>query len=83
MEDTMTDTKVKPETQLSGGTGDRDSLSHIVKGRAQVRAAIAAGTPVEALCGKRWVPRRWKPGGTLRCVVCEEIAQGRYGVSPQ
>lgn len=42
-------------------TGDHDRFAHYVFGpdaAARVTEAMVLGTPVEALCGKRWVPTR-------------------------
>lgn len=61
---------------------DDDRLTHIVNEREKVREAMYYGFPVEALCGKRWVPRRWKPKGGVRCRVCDDIARKRYPVTP-
>jgi len=59
-----------------------DRLSHIVMDREKVRQAMVERTPVEALCGKRWVPRRWKPRDTIRCAVCDSLARRIYPVGP-
>ncbi len=59
-------------------TKDEDRLSHIVKGRERTRAAVLYGFPVEALCGKRWVPKRFQPKDRLLCVVCRDLARQMY-----
>ncbi len=74
--------KVPERTRHPDRTRDRDRLVHIVDDRDKVREAMHYGFPVKALCGKRWVPRRWKPRGGLRCQVCADIARQRYPVGP-
>jgi len=59
-----------------------DRLRHIVTDRDKVRQAMVEGTPVTALCGKVWVPRRWKPRDTQLCVVCEGLARRQYPSLP-
>ena len=62
---------------------DQDRLIHIVMDRDKVREAMRYGFPVKALCGKRWVPRRWKPKDGLRCEVCATLAaRQRFGYHP-
>jgi hypothetical protein len=36
------------------------------------------GVPVEALCGKRWIPNR-NPDRYPVCPTCKEIKARRYG----
>lgn len=72
---TLTPTVVREATT-------RDRLTHIVKDRGKVRQAIIEQTPVIALCGKCWVPTRWKPAGTLRCQVCDMLAMRMYPATP-
>lgn len=55
-----------------GNDGDHDRFTHIVRPAHVVPAAIAAGTPVTALCGKTWVPGR-DPSRYQLCPTCEEI----------
>lgn len=58
--------------------GDRERFAHIVahaeKGRAaaMVTEARVLGTPIEALCGKRWIPSR-DPSRFPLCPECKEI----------
>lgn len=56
--------------------GGRDELAHTVR-RGGIEEAVAAGRPVEALCGKVWVPRLVNPAGVMRCVVCDELRRSR------
>jgi hypothetical protein len=57
--------------------GDHERFAHIVfvPGRdagAVVLEARISGTPVTALCGKRWVPQR-DPQRFPLCPTCKEI----------
>jgi hypothetical protein len=55
-------------------TGDHNRFAHYVAGRnaaALVTQAMVLGTPVEALCGKRWVPSR----DASRYPVCPECVE--------
>ena len=45
----------EPETRTGGG--DSDDMAHIVTKDQQMRGYVA-GEPIEALCGKVWVPSR-------------------------
>lgn len=51
--------------------GDHDRFSHYVKKKAIMPSAID-GTPLEALCGKKWVPSR-DPEKFPICPECKEI----------
>jgi len=82
---TATPTYAPPSRhEVHEGRRDReqDKLTHIVDDRDKVREAMYYGFPVKALCGKRWVPTRWKPRNGLRCEVCEQLARLRYPVTP-
>jgi hypothetical protein len=54
------------------------SVAHIVKTDGDESAAAAVlrarieGTPIEALCGHRWIPSR-DPGRLPMCQACREI----------
>lgn len=74
-------TDAPPRTVPSEST-TRDRLTHIVRDREKVRRAMVEGFPVEALCGKVWVPRRWKPADGVRCQVCEALSRQWYPHSP-
>lgn len=55
-------------------TGEHDRFAHYVVGRnasALVTQAMVQGTPVTALCGKRWVPSR----DASRYPVCPECKE--------
>lgn len=52
-------------------TGDHDRFAHYVFGKdasSRVTEAMVLGTPIEALCGKKWVPSR----DASRFPVCPE-----------
>jgi Protein of unknown function (DUF3039) len=73
-----TETSERPDLRLSE-PGDAERLAHIVydpqgKGRAAalLTEARVYGTPVEALCGKRWVPSR-DPKRYPICPECQAI----------
>lgn len=51
--------------------GDHDRFSHYVKKKAIMPSAVE-GTPLEALCGKKWVPSR-DPEKFPICPECKEI----------
>lgn len=65
-ERTYTDEKLK----ISDG-GDHDMFSHYVKKDAITDASVF-GTPILAICGKKWVPGR-DPQKFPICPTCKEI----------
>lgn len=69
---TMTDdtTIVDRSTQEVDGH-ERDRMSHYAK-REDILAAAVEGTPITALCGKKWVPSR-DPDNYPVCKTCQEI----------
>jgi len=66
--DTLLDEDV--DTSLDD-PGDHDRFSHYVKKKKIMPSAID-GTPLEALCGKKWVPSR-DPEKFPVCPECKEI----------
>lgn len=49
-----------PAPRLTDPSSD-DRYAHIIRGKdpaAMITEAIVLGTPLEAMCGKRWVPSR-------------------------
>jgi hypothetical protein len=66
-------TTVKPDTHIrpTTGDGDHDRFAHYVKKGDIVKSAVE-GTPVEALCGKVWIPDR-DPKRYPVCPTCKEI----------
>lgn len=59
------------DTQLSYGDGDHERFAHYVEKGEAVRSMVE-GTPVIALCGKRWVPTR-DPEKFPICPTCKEL----------
>ena len=52
-------------------SGDHESFAHYVKKNKIVECAVL-GAPIEALCGKVWIPSR-DPGKFPVCPECKEI----------
>ena len=55
-------------------TGSADNLAHIVS-EAGMLESFVAGTELEALCGKRWVPSR-EGSGLPICGECKALFDG-------
>lgn len=72
-----TETDIRPDSRtLPVDTdGDHDRYAHYVKKADIVRANIT-GEPVEALCGKKWIPNR-DPERYPVCPTCKEILASR------
>lgn len=51
--------------------GDHERFSHYVKKEKIVESAVT-GTPVTALCGKKWIPTR-DPERFPICPTCKEL----------
>ncbi len=66
--DVLTDERT--DRQLDDG-GDHDRFSHYVK-KKKIMSSAVEGTPLEALCGKKWVPSR-DPQKFPVCPTCKEI----------
>lgn len=64
---------VKPDTVLRPVTsdGDHERFAHYVRKGDIVKSAVE-GRPVEALCGKIWIPDR-DPKKYPVCPTCKEI----------
>lgn len=76
-----TRTSERPDVRTTDPS-DRERFAHIVYSRgnaaAMVTEAQVTGTPLEALCGKRWVPSR-DPKRFPVCPRCKEIADTLRG----
>lgn len=59
------------DTQLSYGDGDHERFAHYVD-KGEAMRAMVEGTPVIALCGKKWVPSR-DPEKFPICPTCKEL----------
>lgn len=68
---TMSDTILDERIDTSVGDGDHERFAHYVKKNDLMPSAIE-GTPLEALCGKKWVPTR-DPEKFPVCPECKEI----------
>lgn len=51
--------------------GDHDKFAHYVNKNDHMRA-ILDGTPITALCGKKWVPTR-APDSFAPCPDCQKV----------
>ncbi len=60
---------------------DEPKEAHLVQGKDKVVEAAVLGTPVEALCGKVFVPSR-DPKALPKCQRCVEIFRGRGPEDP-
>ena len=67
----MSDTSLDERIDTSVGDGDHERFAHYVKKNDLMPSAIE-GTPLEALCGKKWVPTR-DPEKFPVCPECKEI----------
>ena len=67
-------TLTEEQTQTSTGDGDHDRFSHYVI-RNKLTEAMVEGSPLQALCGKVWVPSR-DPKKYPVCPECKEIYDG-------
>lgn len=73
----MTTTQQRP-APVTTDAGDRERYAHIIRRKgggaaAQVTEARVLGIPLEALCGKRWIPSR-DPERFPVCPTCKEKA---------
>ena len=59
------------DTQLSYGDGDHERFAHYVD-KGEATRSMVEGTPVIALCGKKWVPSR-DPEKFPICPTCKEL----------
>jgi hypothetical protein len=57
--------------QTSHGDGDHERFAHYVA-KGKIVDSMVTGTPVQALCGKVWVPSR-DPKKYPVCPACKEI----------
>lgn len=69
-----TQTVLDERTQQQTDHGDHERFSHYVP-KETLTEAMVMGTPVIALCGKKWVPSR-DPQRFPVCPECKEIWEG-------
>lgn len=67
---TESDTKTVQKPDARTSRGDSDEVAHIVMKDDQMRGYMS-GTPIQALCGKVWVPTR-NYNGMPVCQNCVE-----------
>ena len=65
--------ETRPETE-DLEPGDHERFAHYVRKEKIVESAVS-GTPVTALCGKKWIPSR-DPNKFPICPTCKEIHAG-------
>lgn len=68
----MTDVLIAPEIEKSVEDGDEDLITHVAP-RSAIRRSRLTGTPVQALCGKVWVPQHYEPHQFEVCEVCMDL----------
>jgi len=73
---TVAPTKPETDRALDEG-GDHDRFAHYVE-KNKIVASAVEGTPVIALCGKKWVPNR-NPDRYPVCPECKEIYEQLNG----
>lgn len=66
--------ETRPETD-NREPGDHERFAHYVR-KEEILESAVFGTPVTALCGKRWVPSR-DPNKFPVCPTCKEIKDGQ------
>ena len=62
------------EREVHFDEGDHEKFAHYVQKDKIVESAVT-GAPVEALCGKKWIPNR-DPSKFPICPECEAIHAG-------
>lgn len=70
-------TQLDTRPSVTNHDGDHERFAHIVyapggNAKALVTEAMVTGTPIEALCGKVWVPSR-NPENFPVCPECIEL----------
>ncbi len=73
----MTETWTEERTDTTTGDGDRDRFAHYVR-KADIVRSNVEGVPVQALCGKVWIPNR-DPDRYPVCPTCKEIHSQLFG----
>lgn len=63
----MSDILIKPEIEEPEADLDEPKFSHIIKKDDEMKGYFD-GQPIEALCGKKWIPTR----DPKRYPICEE-----------
>lgn len=68
-----------PEVML--GDFDPDKVAHLIPKRRWAEGYVG-GQPIQALCGKVWVPTR-DPQNLPLCEQCRDIYRQRFGKDPR
>lgn len=77
MTETWTDVKTDEVTDIDTGDGDHDRFAHYVR-KADIVRSNVEGVPVQALCGKVWIPNR-DPDRYPVCPTCKELHSRIFG----
>lgn len=72
----MVDTDLLERTDLKTQEGDEEKLAHYAEA-ASVTEGYVMGTPVQAICGKIFVPSR-NPERLRVCPICKEIMDALF-----
>ena len=67
----MSDTVTRPTVDPRLADGDHERFAHYVR-KADIVRSNVEGVPVQALCGKVWIPNR-DPDRYPVCPTCKEI----------
>ena len=73
----MSDAATRETTDHRTTEGDHDRFAHYVR-KADIVRSNVEGIPVQALCGKRWIPNR-DPSRYPVCPTCKDIKARLFG----
>ena len=73
----MTETWTDERTDATTDDGEHDRFAHYVRKSDIVRSNVE-GVPVQALCGKVWIPNR-DPDKYPICPTCKELHAKIFG----
>ena len=74
---TLLEREVETVPSVRPGDGDHERFSHYAP-KDKILEAMVMGTPIQALCGKVWVPSR-DPQRFPVCPTCKEIYESIPG----
>ena len=77
MTETWIDERTDERTDATTGDGDHDRFAHYVR-KADIVKSNVEGVPVQALCGKVWIPNR-DPDRYPVCPTCKELHSKIFG----
>ena len=72
----MIDADVLEQTDIDTKEGEDNQLAHYAESASVVEGYVM-GTPVEALCGKIFIPSK-NPERSKICPICKEIADSVF-----